>query len=199
VDLLQRHAGATLDEKSHRWLGLVSDSAKDMGQLIDDLLVFSRMGRSEMLRADCDLRHIVDEVVAGLMSNSNGRAVKWSVHDLPVVRGDATMLRLAMQNLLGNAFKYTQYRDPARIEVSGSTSVEEWVITVRDNGVGFDMKYADKLFGVFQRLHSAKEFEGTGIGLANVHRIVQRHGGRVWAEGEVGKGAAFHFSLPRAR
>jgi PAS domain S-box-containing protein len=197
VDLLQRNAAGQLDEKNRRWLDTVAEAARDMGQLIDDLLVFSRMGRSELLGADCDLRAIVDEIIEMLMRGAGDRSVIWSVADLPVVHGDPSMLRLALMNLLGNAFKYTRTRQPACIEIGCGEDGDEWVFRITDNGVGFDMRYADKLFGVFQRLHSPKEYEGTGIGLANVQRIVHRHGGRVWADGEVDRGATFSFSLPR--
>jgi light-regulated signal transduction histidine kinase (bacteriophytochrome) len=125
-----------------------------------------------------------------------GRAVEWEVGELPEVMADRALLRQVFANLLGNAVKYTRPRAPARIGVSARREGGETVVTVRDNGVGFDMQYSDKLFGVFQRLHGEAEFEGTGIGLANVRRIVSRHGGRTWAEGEVDKGSAFHFSLP---
>lgn len=198
VDLLTRHAAEQLDEKGRRWLGIITESARDMGQLIDDLLVFSRMGRSEMLEADCDLRAIVDEIIDMLVRGAGARRVEWRVRDLPTVRGDPSMLRLALMNLLGNAFKYTRPRDPALIEISAMDEGHRWVVTVADNGVGFDMLYADKLFGVFQRLHSPKEYEGTGIGLANVQRIVRRHGGDVWADGAVDRGATFRFSLPKS-
>ncbi|MBR9975651.1 MAG: PAS domain S-box protein [Bacteroidetes bacterium] len=198
VDLLSGHATEQLDEKGRRWLAIIAESARDMGQLIDDLLVFSRMGRSEMLEADCDLRAITGEIVEMLMRNAGARHVEWHVRDLPTVRGDPSMLRLALMNLLGNAFKYTRPRDPAVIEISATEEPGRWVVTVADNGIGFDMFYADKLFGIFQRLHSPKEYEGTGIGLANVQRIVRRHGGEVWADGAVDRGATFRFSLPRS-
>ncbi|MCZ7557026.1 MAG: PAS domain S-box protein [Bacteroidia bacterium] len=197
VDLLLRDTAGTLDEKGRRWLGLVADASKEMAQLIEDLLVFSRMGRTEMMRTDCDLRSIVLEAVQRVSGDVHDRDVEWSISELPVVHGDPSMLRLAMLNLIGNAFKYTRGRSPARIEVISSENDREWIVAVKDNGVGFEMKYADKLFGVFQRLHSAKDYEGTGIGLANVQRIIHRHGGRVWAEGELNKGAVFYFSLPK--
>ncbi|MBE0646078.1 MAG: PAS domain S-box protein [Bacteroidetes bacterium] len=197
VDLLLRDVAPQLDEKGRRWMGLVADAAKDMGQLIDDLLVFSRMGRTEMLHSDCDLQSIVREIMDALQNQTSQRRVDWIIPELPTVRGDPSMLRLALMNLASNALKYTRTRDPARIEITCTESGDEWIIATRDNGVGFDMQYADKLFGVFQRLHSSKEYEGTGIGLANVQRIIHRHGGRVWAESAVDKGATFYFSLPR--
>ncbi len=197
VELLQSQARDALEEKHQRWLGHVVNAVKDMGQLIDDLLVFSRMGRSEMLHTDCDLGGIIHEIIQDITTDAPDRTVEWIVPELPTVHGDPSMLRLAFTNLLGNAFKYTRPRDPARVEMSCDVVGNEYVLSIQDNGVGFDMRYADKLFGVFQRLHSAKEYEGTGIGLANVQRIVHRHGGRVWAEGAVDEGATFHVSLPR--
>ena len=197
VDLLQRRSEGWLDEKSKRWLRLVADATREMGQLIDDLLVFSRMGRTELLRTDCDLYSMTTEIVHNFEQECTGRHVEWVIPDLPTVHGDPAMLRLVMTNLIGNALKYSRTRSPARIEISGDESEKEWTISIRDNGVGFDMRYAGKLFGVFQRLHSSKDYEGTGIGLANVQRIILRHEGRVWAEGAVDEGAAFHFTLPR--
>jgi len=197
VELLQRDATEQLDAKCRRWLGLVADASKEMAQLIDDLLVFSRMGRTEMMLTNCELQGMLKEIIDRLGSEAEDRAIEWVVPELPTVRGDPSMLRLALGNLVGNAFKYSRTRDPARIEISCSESDHEWIIATKDNGVGFDMRYADKLFGVFQRLHSAKDYEGTGIGLANVQRIILRHGGRVWAEGAVDEGATFYFSLPK--
>ncbi|MCB2205535.1 PAS domain S-box protein [bacterium] len=197
VELLQKNAQNWLDEKSKRWLRLVTESTREMGKLIDDLLVFSRMGRTELLHTDCDLYGITAEIIHGFEQVCIDRHVEWMLPDLPTVRGDPSMLRLVMVNLLGNALKYSRTRDPARIEISCTETEEEWIISIQDNGVGFDMRYVDKLFGVFQRLHSSKEYEGTGIGLANVQRIITRHRGRVWAEGAVDEGATFHFTLPR--
>jgi PAS domain S-box-containing protein len=198
VDLLQRNVADQLDEKARHWFGLVAEASKDMARLIDDLLVFSRMGRTEMLQMDCDLHALVEEIVDDIKTEAAGRRIEWTIPALPTVRGDPAMLRLALQNLIGNAVKYTRPRDPALIEIACSESAGEWIIATRDNGVGFDMQYAGKLFGVFSRLHSAKEYEGTGIGLANVQRIIHRHGGRVWAEAVIDEGATFYFSLPKA-
>jgi light-regulated signal transduction histidine kinase (bacteriophytochrome) len=167
-----------------------------MGMLIDDLLAFSRMGRQAMSRARVDLGILADSVWADLRQARPEGEVEFRRGPLPVVTGDLSMLRQVFANLLSNALKYSRGRCPAVIRVEAEDPGAEVVVGVRDNGVGFDMQYAHKLFGVFQRLHSEKEFEGTGVGLAIVDRIVHRHGGRVWAEGTPGAGATFRFSLP---
>ena len=197
VELLSKHLGSTLDEKGRKYIATISGAAKRMGNLIDDLLVFSRMGRSEMRTTSVDLGALTDEVIQELKQDEAGRKVEWKVGRLPAVQGDPAMLRQVLANLLSNALKYTGPQEKARIEVVGEAQNGEIVVSVRDNGVGFDATYAHKLFGVFQRLHTNDEFEGTGIGLANVRRIVSRHGGRTWAEGAVGHGATFFFTLPR--
>jgi len=197
ADLLIKHADASLDEKAKRYIGIIQETAYEMGRLIDDLLTFSRTSRAEMAKSSFPLGELAQQVVDELADSEKGREIHWQIGDLPVVSADRSLLRLVLVNLFGNAAKYTRPRDHARIEVGCEPSDgAETVVSVRDNGVGFDMKYADKLFGVFQRLHRVDEFEGTGIGLANVQRIIHRHGGKVWAEGEVGKGATFYFSLP---
>ncbi|MGO9411593.1 MAG: sensor histidine kinase [Spirochaetia bacterium] len=196
ADLLSRRAEASLDEEGRRFLAKIKEAAVQMGSLIDDLLVFSRMGRAELRAVTVDLERMARDTIQNLTQQDGQRTVQWEIGQLPTVQGDPAMLRLVLQNLIENALKYTRPRERAVINIAGTTTPAEAVVTVRDNGVGFDMRYADKLFGVFQRLHRAEEFEGTGIGLANVRRIVQRHGGRTWAEGEVGKGAAVSFSLP---
>jgi light-regulated signal transduction histidine kinase (bacteriophytochrome) len=168
-----------------------------MGTLIDDLLSFSRMGRNEMSKARVDLNELIQEVIRDFKPETEGRDIQWKIVPLPVVSGDRAMLRIVLVNLIANALKFTRQREFVRIEVGiEGKDGEEIIIFVRDNGVGFDMDYAGKLFGVFQRLHHQKDFEGTGIGLANVRRIISRHGGRTWAEGEVDHGATFYFSLP---
>ena len=197
ASLLRESAGPRLDEQDHRYLATITEAAGRMGQLIDDLLAFSRAGRSLLTRKPVKLPALVDEVRREVSSSINGRVISWTIHPLPVVDADPAMLRQVAVNLLANAVKYTATRDQATIEVGAiQDNDREVTIFVRDNGVGFDMQYAHKLFGVFQRLHRAEEFEGTGIGLANVRRIVQRHGGRVWAEGALNAGATFYFSLP---
>jgi signal transduction histidine kinase len=201
--LLAERMGDGLDEKSLHYLDTISRSVAQMGVLIDDLLQFSRSGRSEMHIGPVDMDAVLREALEPLQQETSGRRIEWSIGALPRVVGDHALLRQVWANLLGNAVKYTRGRAPAHIEVGARDGDEdgaaEDVFWVRDNGVGFDMAYQHKLFGVFQRLHDSSEFEGTGIGLANVQRIVNRLGGRVWAEGEPGMGATFYFSLPRRK
>ncbi|CAA9418133.1 MAG: diguanylate cyclase/phosphodiesterase (GGDEF & EAL domains) with PAS/PAC sensor(s) [uncultured Rubrobacteraceae bacterium] len=194
--LLQERASAVLDETSRRHLSVIVKSTNRAGNLIDDLLAFSRMGRAEIRRSDVDMNRIAEEALDDLKLETEGRNTSWKIGDLPEVQGDPSMLRVVMANLLSNAVKYTSTREQAVIEVGSNAEGDEAIFYVSDNGVGFDIEYVDKLFGVFQRLHRAEEFEGTGIGLATVRRIVHRHGGRVWAEGVVGRGATFSFTLP---
>lgn len=197
-ELLQRQASALLDEKSQRFIRTILESAKRMGNLIDDLLAFSRIGRAETKKTAVDLKQLVEEVVAEIGQDTKGRDIAWKVGALPVCYGDRSMLRLVVVNLVSNAVKFTRTRKPAEIEIGcvdrGENEVE---VFVRDNGAGFDMQYVDKLFGVFQRLHLPEQFEGTGIGLATVQRVVHRHGGQVRGEGAVDQGATFFFSLPK--
>ena len=197
VELLNKNYGPALDEKGRRYMSTISGSASQMGSLIDDLLAFSRMGRTEMRKTKVNLGLLFGEVIKNLTLEAEGRDVTWKVAPLPAVHGDPSMLRLAVVNLVSNALKFTRNSAHAVIEI-GSLPGDgrETVFFVRDNGVGFDMQYVDKLFGVFQRLHGPDEFEGTGIGLANVRRIISRHGGRTWAEGSPEGGATFYFSLP---
>ena len=197
VKLLNKQAGEKLDERGRRYLGIIADSARQMGMLIDDLLVFSRMGRTELRQARVSLDALVHEAIHGLQSETHGRSIHWKIDALPEVEADPSMLRQVWVNLIANAVKYSRPRNPAEIEIGSNMDNGEFVFFVRDNGVGFDMQYAHKLFGVFQRLHRAEEFEGTGIGLANVRRIIHRHGGRTWAEGKPDGGATFFFSLPK--
>jgi PAS domain S-box-containing protein len=196
--LLTSHASGMLDEKGLRFISVIADSARRMGRLIDDLLTFSRMGRAQMAPGEIDHAELVASVVHEGGYDRDAR-VKWDIAPLPPVRADAAMLRLAWTNLIDNAVKYSSRAATPHIQVGRVESApadHEQIFFIRDNGVGFDMKYAAKLFGVFQRLHSDAEFEGTGIGLANVRRIITRHGGRTWAESSVGGGATFYFSLP---
>ena len=198
ASLLSQHAGGALDDTGRRYLTTITDAASRMGRLIDDLLAFSRMGRASLAPRDMDLRQLVCEARSEVAPEHAGRTVEWEVGPLPRVYADPALLRPALVNLLSNAVKYTATREVARIAVGAHEASGEIVVHVRDNGVGFEMQYAHKLFSLFQRLHRAEEFEGTGVGLANVRRIVQRHGGRTWAEGEPGVGATFYFSLPLA-
>lgn len=195
--LLEKRAAGRLEEQDRRYLRTIIDAAARMGRLVDDLLSFSRMGRSEMLRTPIELGPILDEIIAEEMREQNGRTIEWTRRPMPGIVGDPAMLRVAFSNLISNAVKYTSTREQAEIEIgTAGPSNGEAVLFVRDNGVGFDMQYVDKLFGVFQRLHPAEEFEGTGIGLASVRRVIQRHGGRTWADSMPGEGATFYIALP---
>ncbi|TXT40189.1 MAG: multi-sensor signal transduction histidine kinase [Comamonadaceae bacterium] len=198
LDLLKNRASNTLDDKSLHYMETISDAAKRMGLLIDDLLAFSRMGRKEMASESVELGALVQDVIHEFDSETRDRRIEWHVDELPLTIGDRAMLRIVLVNLISNAVKFTQKREKAEINIGslpGTTT--ETVFFVRDNGAGFDMQYANKLFGVFQRLHASDEFDGTGIGLANVRRIIGRHGGKTWAEGKVDGGATFYFSLPQ--
>jgi signal transduction histidine kinase len=199
-ELLQRQASSLLDEKSQRFIRTILDSAKRMGNLIDDLLAFSRIGRAETKRTEVDLEQLVKEVVAEIAQDTRKRDIAWKIGALPVCYGDRSMLRLVVVNLVSNAVKFTRMRTPAEIEIGClDRNKNEVEVFVRDNGAGFDMQYVNKLFGVFQRLHLVEQFDGTGIGLATVQRIIHRHGGNVRGEGAVDQGATFYFSLPKAR
>ena len=198
-ELLQKQASSLLDEKSRRYTRTILESAKRMGNLIDDLLAFSRIGRAETKNTLVSLDQLVKEVVAEIRLDTGGRDIVWKIHPLPVCYGDRSMLRLVIGNLLSNAVKFTRMRARAEIEIGCADGEDEVEVFVRDNGAGFDMQYVDKLFGVFQRLHLPEEFEGTGIGLATVRRIIHRHGGEVRAEGAVDQGATLYFSLPKAQ
>jgi PAS domain S-box-containing protein len=200
AELLQKQASSSLDDKSRRYMQLILESSKRMGNLIDDLLGFSRIGRAETNKSEVDMESLVGEVVAELGQETKDRNIDWNIGPLPVCYGDRSMLKVVLMNLLSNAVKFTRIRKRVEIEIGCADRCEDQAeLFVRDNGAGFDMQYVDKLFGVFQRLHLAEEFEGTGIGLATVQRIIHRHGGEVRAEGAVDQGAAFYFSLPRAR
>ena len=197
LTLLEDRIGGGLDETGRHYLANVMESTRLMSALIDDLLTFSRTGKVEMCEANLCLEDLVQQVRRELTADIHGRKVVWTVEPLPEVAADPVLLRLVLVNLLGNAIKYSNNQAEVVIDIGCQEAGGEWVFFVRDNGVGFDMRYVHKLFGVFQRLHGADEFEGTGIGLAIVRRIVARHGGRTWAEGAVGQGATFYFSLPK--
>jgi light-regulated signal transduction histidine kinase (bacteriophytochrome) len=199
-ELLQKQAASSLDEKSQRFIQTILDSAKRMGKLIDDLLSFSRIGRAETRTTDVDLKQLVEEVVAEIGHDTKDRDIAWKIDALPACHGDRSMLRLVVLNLVSNAVKFTRMRNLAEIEIGCvDPDTKEIEVFVRDNGAGFDMQYENKLFGVFQRLHLSEQFEGTGIGLATVQRIIHRHGGKVRGEGVVDRGATFYFSLPKAQ
>ncbi|MEO5957624.1 MAG: ATP-binding protein, partial [Opitutaceae bacterium] len=196
VEMLRSEIADKIDDKSRRHLATICESTERMGQMIADLLGFSRIGRAELHRVKFNLTETVRDIQRELQPSLHKRHVTWIVGDLPEVDADPILLRQAMFHLLANAAKFTRTREEARIEVGFERTSTEYVVFVRDNGVGFDPQYAGKLFGVFQRLHPTHEFEGLGIGLANARRIVQRHHGRIWAEGKLGEGAVFYFSLP---
>jgi PAS domain S-box-containing protein len=199
IGLLNKNAGAALDDQGRHYMDTISQVANKMGVLIEDLLSFSRMGRHTISLERVDLGRLVGDIIQELGPDTQGRRIDWRIGKLPVIRGDAAMLRVVLDNLITNAAKFTQLRREARIEIGSQPERgAEVVIFVRDNGVGFDMAYADKLFTVFQRLHRADEFEGSGVGLATVHRIVARHGGRTWAHGRPGQGATIYFALPQS-
>ena len=196
--LLVEEFGPTLDPTAQRYLERIQVGAQKMGVLVDELLNLARIGRHALNLQPCKLNAMVAEMLIMLQPDIEGRQVEWRIADLPTVGCDPVLVKQVFQNLLANALKFTRLRAQAVIEVSCQEKEGELVFMVRDNGVGFSMKYLDKLFGVFQRLHSADEFEGTGIGLVTVQRIVRKHGGRVWAEGEADRGAAFYFTLSGA-
>jgi signal transduction histidine kinase len=199
-ELLQRQASSLLDEKSQRFIRTILDSAKRMGNLIDDLLAFSRIGRAETKKTEVDLEQLVEEVVAEIEQDTKSRDIAWKIGALPVCYGDRSMLKLVVVNLVSNAVKFTRMRRAAEIEIGCvDRNKKEVEVFVRDNGAGFEMQYVNKLFGVFERLHPPEQFEGTGIGLATVQRIIHRHGGKVRGEGSVDQGATFYFSLPKAQ
>ncbi|HLF73704.1 MAG TPA: PAS domain S-box protein [Anaerolineales bacterium] len=186
-----------LDEEGKRVCRVISREAQHMGQLIDDLLAFSRLGRKEMHSTRIDMKALASSVFAELIATENPQRIDFHINRIPPAAGDSSLIRQVWVNLLSNAVKFSSKAERAVIEVGSRQSQDECIYYVRDNGAGFDMEYVNKLFGVFQRLHSEKDFEGTGVGLAIVQQVIRRHGGRVWAEGEVGKGATFYFSLPR--
>ncbi|MFC0085187.1 ATP-binding protein [Dyella flava] len=193
---LEAYLGTEADTTTRHYLGVIRDASQRMAQLIEDLLVFSRLGRGALRLQAVDMRSLVEDARTVAETEAAGRQIVWQIEPLPVVVGDENMLRTVWQNLIGNAVKYTGQRETAHIDVSvRHDDAGDYEFTIADDGAGFDMRYVDKLFGVFQRLHKASEFPGNGIGLANVQRIVMRHGGRVWAEGEPGRGARFHFTI----
>jgi signal transduction histidine kinase len=198
ADLLRQGLGGKLDPANEEYLRIISLSTRQMSKLIDALVAYSRIARAPMQRAWVKMEILLRGALHDLRYDVEGRKIEWVIGELPEAFGDATLLRQALLNLISNALKYTRPRELARIEIGYTSTSTETVFFVRDNGIGFDMRYAEKLFGVFQRLHGSAEFEGVGIGLANVRRIIQRHGGRSWAEAAPNCGATFYFSLPKA-
>lgn len=196
IELLANETSGSINVKGKNYMNRIIDSSKRMETLIDDLLSFSRMGRQEMSHQDVNFTVLVHDIVNELAGDITNRTIKWQIGELPIVTGDYSLLRIAMVNLISNAVKYTQYCDTTLIEIGHTLQESQNVIYIKDNGVGFDPKYATRLFGVFQRLHRMEDFKGTGIGLANVRRIIERHGGKTWAEGKPNEGAVFYFSLP---
>jgi PAS domain S-box-containing protein len=198
VELLKRSNGEHFNEEGRRYLSLIVDSGERMGGLIDALLSLSRLGRREIRVAQLELEELVGGIQKDFAVELSGRRIEWMIHPLPSPQGDRVLIRQVFVNLIDNALKYTRVRELARIEIGAADRGNEWEFFVKDNGVGFDMKYAEKLFHVFQRLHSEKDFEGYGVGLANVHRIVSIHGGRVWADSAVDRGTTLFFTLPKS-
>ncbi len=196
-EMLAEEARPVLTDSCEHQLDTILDSVQHMSQLLEDLPKLSRLGRQELCKQVCNANSLIAEVVKSLEPESKGREVEWRIADLPSVECDPTLFKQVLVNLLSNALKFSRTRHPAIIEIGQTTMDGESVIFIRDNGVGYSMKYADKLFGLFQRLHRQQDFEGTGVGLAIVQRIMHRHGGRVWAEAEPDKGATFYVSLHR--
>ena len=199
AEKLRAHLGAAADERTTHYSDVVVNSARRMSSLVEDLLTYSRLGRHAMRLQSVDMQALVEEVRIALTSTLEERRILWRIAPLPVAIADENMIRLVWQNLLDNAIKYSASREEAVIEIGNESTALEWTFWIKDNGVGFDMAYVEKLFGVFQRLHKASDFAGTGIGLASVRRIVSRHGGRTWAQSVPGQGATFFFSLPRSQ
>jgi light-regulated signal transduction histidine kinase (bacteriophytochrome) len=195
--ILMEDYGDSLDEEGNRLISIVRDNTNKMGDLIDDILLLSRVGRQKMKGFEIDMEYLVKNVWEDLRPDWDGREIEFIVDELPNAQGDRILMAQVFQNLLSNSIKFTRNKNPAFIEVGAQLYKDEIIYYVKDNGAGFDMKYIDKLFGLFQRLHTAEEFEGTGVGLSIVQRIIKRHGGQVWGEGEPFKGATIYFTLPK--
>jgi len=199
VDLLTENYANAIPEKGKHYLDVIVNASRQMGTLIDDLLQFSRTGRQEMMQTNLNMQTVVQEVLNLIAPEIKDRRIEWEIANLPITKGDHALLRMVLYNLISNAVKFTKVRETAKIEIGYTENDLEYIFFIRDNGAGFDMRYVNKLFGVFQRLHSVKEFEGTGIGLANVRRIILRHGGRVWAESQINQETTFYFTLPKEK
>jgi PAS domain S-box-containing protein len=193
--ILHEDFASKLPPEAKRYLDNIRNGSRNMSRLVDDLLNLARVGRQELKRQPTQLRSLVDEVLVDLKRETEGRAIEWRIHPLPTIQCDSGLMKQVFANLLSNAVKYTRPRPRAVIEVGHLKVNGDTAVFVKDNGVGFNMKYADKLFGVFQRLHRAEDFEGTGVGLATVDRIVRKHGGSIWAEAAIDKGATFYFTI----
>ena len=196
VDLLIKNSSSQLDETGLRYLNIISESTHEMGDLIDALLTFSRLSRTELRLTKINSKKMVNHVIESFSDELAGRNVEINISELPDMMGDEILIKQVWVNLISNAIKYSRNKEKAIIDIGGKIENDKMVYSISDNGAGFDMKFADKLFGVFQRLHKARDFEGIGIGLANVNRIIVRHGGKCWADSEVDKGATFFFSVP---
>jgi light-regulated signal transduction histidine kinase (bacteriophytochrome) len=196
-DLLANETKGLLSEKAIHYLETINNSARNMGRLIDELLDFSRTGRIQLNRTRLNMNNLLEDTRLILQPFIGNRSIQWVIADLPMVSADLNLLKLVWMNLIENALKYSSKRELSIINVYSIENNDEYIFSVNDNGVGFDMKYVHKLFGVFQRLHTLADFDGTGIGLANVRRIITKHGGRVWAEAEIEKGATFYFTIPK--
>ena len=194
--ILQDDYRDRIDDNGNRYLNIVRDNAKRMGELIDDLLNLSRWNRKQISRCPVSLNNLIQQTLSGFNAEIEERQIELIVADLPECQADISLLTQVWINLLSNAIKYTNKTEKARIEIGCQLINDENIYFIRDNGAGFDMQYADKLFGVFQRMHLDHEFEGTGIGLAIVQRIIQRHGGRIWADAAIDQGATFYFTIP---
>lgn len=199
ADLLSRKYSSEMPEKADYYLDTISDSAQHLGTLIDELLQFSRTGRQELIYKEVDINNLVKKEIELLETSLMDRNVRWNVDNLPKVIADEKLIQLVFQNLIDNAVKFTSKTEDPIIHIGVNEMKDEYELFIKDNGVGFDMKYASKLFGIFQRMHSQSEFEGTGIGLANVRRIISKHGGRAWANAELNKGATFYVTLPKSK
>ncbi len=195
--ILMEDYGDSLDEEGNRLISIVRDNTEKMGDLIDDILLLSRVGRQKMKGFEIDMEYLVRNVWEDLRPDWDGKEIELIIDELPNAQGDRILMAQVFQNLLSNSIKFTRNKNPALIEVGAQNYKDEIIYYVKDNGAGFDMKYIDKLFGLFQRLHTAEEFEGTGVGLSIVQRIIKRHGGQVWGEGEPFKGATIYFTLPK--
>lgn len=197
ANIIQDEYGAELDEELNRLLMIIQNNARKMGILIDDLLAFSKLGRKEVVKTSIHTNEMVKQIISETNSNTDPK-IKWDIEGLPLIKGDYTLIYQCFVNLISNAIKYSSKTPKPQIKIGSIEKKDEIIYFVKDNGTGFNMNYSHKLFGVFQRLHTDEEFEGTGVGLAIAQRVIVKHGGRIWAEGEINKGATFYFSLPKA-